>query len=114
MRCRAAGEDHAQSSHQAYLNLRLSGIRRTPYFCQKSPIEAILSSLGSASFMDLSRPPVKAGGGADQCWLLLQLGTTSELYLLQLVNAREMLVDEHRIGKGPEMFGRLEFRRIRR
>jgi hypothetical protein len=55
---------------------------------------------------------VEPRGGTDQSWLLLQGSTPSELHLLQVVDGGEMLVDEHRVGQGPPVFGRLEFGRI--
>ena len=71
-----------------------------------------LSPPGSSSFMDASRPPVKAGGRVDHRWLVLQLGTASELDLFECFDGGDMLVDENGIGQGPQVLRRLEFRRI--
>ena len=62
--------------------------------------------------MDLSRPPVKAGGGANQRRLVLQVGTARELDVFQVLDAGEMLIDQDRISQGPQVLGRLQFRRI--
>jgi hypothetical protein len=74
----------------------------------------MLSPPGSSSFVDLSRPPVKTGGRANRGRLVLQLCTACQLHLLQFLDRGEMLVDEHRIGQWPQVFGWLELGRIRR
>jgi hypothetical protein len=57
---------------------------------------------------------VKAGARANRRQLLLQLGTARQLHLLQLLDRGEMLIDEDRIGQGPEVLGWLELGRIGR
>ena len=64
--------------------------------------------------MDLSRPPVKAGGRVNRRRLLLQRGTARQLHLLQLLDTGEMVIDEDGIGQRPQMLGGLQFGGIRR
>src|SRR5258707_4801640 len=52
----------------------------------------ILSPPGSSSLVDLLRPPVKAGGRADQVGALLQGQAASKLGVLQVVDRGEMAV----------------------
>jgi hypothetical protein len=55
----------------------------------------LLAPSGSSAFMDLPRPPVKAGRRANHRELLLQLGTACQLQLFEILDGGEMLIDEH-------------------
>jgi hypothetical protein len=58
------------------------------------------------------RPPLEERGGAHEITAGLQSDTALRLGLLQLVDGGEMPIHQHGIGKGPEMFGWLQFWRI--
>lgn len=62
----------------------------------------------SSSFVDLLRPPVKAGRRANDRGLGLQGGAAGKLGVLQRLDAEEMLVDQGVVGEWPEVFGRLQ------
>ena len=64
--------------------------------------------------MDLAGPPVEARGRTDAVGLSLECGTVRHLGVLELLDAGEMPVDEDVVGQRPEVFGGLEFGRIRR
>src|SRR5258707_10913616 len=55
-------------------------------------MRVILSPSGSSSFVDLLRPPMKAGGRTDQVGALLQGQAAGELGILQVVDRGEMAV----------------------
>ena len=80
-------------------------------------MEALLHtpiSFWAPSLIDPLRPPVKARGGVDDRWLLLQSSTARQLDLLEFLDAGEMLVDKHLIGQRPRMLRRLQLRGIGR
>jgi hypothetical protein len=64
------------------------------------------------AFLDPPWPPGEQCGGADTVALGLQHGAAGELHLLQLVEITELAVDKRRIGERPEMFARLQLRRV--
>ena len=72
------------------------------------------TSPGSLSFSEAVRPPMEQRGGADTLRLALEGGAVGKLSLFKLLDGREMAVDQRRVGERPEMFGWLEFWRIRR
>jgi hypothetical protein len=72
----------------------------------------ILPSPGSLSFADLLRPPVKAGGRADEVGLLLEGGAPRELDIFEFLDASEVAVDEGRVSQRPQVLGGLQFRGI--
>ena len=66
-----------------------------------------------SSFVDLLRPPMEAGRRTDEIGPRLQGGAVGELGVFEVLDAGEMLVDECSVGQGPEMFGGLQFGRVR-
>jgi putative transposase len=57
---------------------------------------------------------VETGGGTDAVRPPLQGGALGELGVLELLDGGKVPVDQHRIGQGPQVLGRLQFRGIGR
>src|SRR5258708_5081750 len=74
----------------------------------------ILIPSRALSFPEALRPPVEAGGGADQIWTGLEGDAALSLRVLEVVDRGEMAGEQGRVGERPEVLGRLELRRIRR
>lgn len=74
----------------------------------------ILISSGTLSFLDALRPPLEARGGADEIRACLERQAAQRLSVLEVLNAGKMPIGQHGVGERPEMFGGLEFGRIRR
>jgi hypothetical protein len=55
---------------------------------------------------------VEAGGGADQLGVTLQLSAASELDVFELLDRREMAVDQTAVGQRPQVLSRLQFGRV--
>src|SRR5215831_12291709 len=68
----------------------------------------------SATFVDLFGPPMEQRGGANALGLALETGAVGELRVFEFLDVLEMAVDEWRVGERPEVFGWLQFGRIRR
>lgn len=62
----------------------------------------------------MRRPPMKEGVAADEIGLLLEGETAVGLDRFQRLESFEALIGQRLIGERPEMFGRLQFRGIRR
>jgi len=58
------------------------------------------------------RPPVEAGGRADESAVGLQGDTALRLGVLQLVDGGEMPIHQHGIGEWPQVLCQLQFGRI--
>src|SRR5262249_54449015 len=69
---------------------------------------------GSLSCLEAMRPPVKQRRGANALRLALERGAVGQLHRVEHLDAREVTVDEGRVGQGPQLLSRLEFRRIGR
>src|SRR5260221_8070531 len=85
-----------------------------PSLCSRSRREVISIPSGPSSFVDLLLPPVKAGRGADEVRPHLQVSTTSELDVFELLDAGEVTIDQHAVGHRPQVFNGLQFGRVRR
>src|SRR5258708_20775531 len=68
---------------------------------------------GSSVFVDLLGPPMELRGGADAVGSLLQRGAMRQLGVFEVLEAGEVLIDQHAIGEGPEMLAGLAFGGIR-
>ncbi len=62
----------------------------------------------STSFVDLLGPPVEQRSGADALALPLEGGTAGELRVFEVLDAREVLVDQGGVGQRPEVLGGLQ------
>lgn len=76
--------------------------------------QMILLQLRSLSFLDPLRPPVEAGGRANEVGTRLERNAAGDLGVLQVVDVGEMAIGKCGICQWPQMLGGLEFRRIRR
>ena len=86
-----------------------------PFSCPPEMLcSLILLQLRSLSFLDPLRPPVETGRRADEVGTGLEGDTAGGLGILQIIDRGEMAIGQCGVGEWPEMFGRLEFRRIRR
>ena len=56
---------------------------------------------------------MKAGGRADLLGVALQLGAAGELRVFELLDGGKVPIDQDRVGERPQMFGRLQFGRVR-
>ena len=54
---------------------------------------------------------MEEGSGADEIRLALEVDAALGLHVLQLVDCREVPVDQHRVAERPEVLGRLQFGR---
>ena len=57
---------------------------------------------------------MEARGGADQLGVTLQVGAAGELHLFELLDAREVAVDQDRVGERPQVLSGLQLGRIGR
>jgi hypothetical protein len=53
-------------------------------------------------------------GGANTLWLALERRALGQLLLFEVLDAREVAVDERRIGERPQVFGWLKLGRTER
>ncbi len=65
---------------------------------------------GPLSFRDAHRPPAEARRGADEIEAGLQGDAALRLGILQLLDAGEVPIDQHRVRQCPQMFSRLKLR----
>src|SRR5258707_695162 len=64
-------------------------------------------------FVNALRPPMEAGRRADKLGPRLQRAAAGELGVFELLDTGEMLVEECSVGQWPEIFGGLQFGRLR-
>jgi hypothetical protein len=64
--------------------------------------------------LDESWPPVELGGGPDPVLIVGEIAAPLAQHLIEIGQGMEMLIGKRLVDQGPEMLGRLEFRRIGR
>ena len=72
----------------------------------------MLSSSRSLAFLDALRPPVEAGGRADEVRMRLQSDTACRLGVFELVDRDEMAIGQRRVRQRSEVLGWLQLRRV--